>query len=85
MREIVQEKICTALQDNQIIQNNRDLALLLQKVIIDNKHDIDLKNLKSVTSSIKDLESIANPRPDIQINNSNTQNKNEIHLEWSLL
>ena len=70
MQEIIQEKLNTQLQDNQIMQNNRDLALMLQNVITNSRHDIDLKNIKSVSSTLKDLESIANPKPDVQVSNN---------------
>lgn len=75
MQEVIADKLNTQLQDNEIIKNNRDLALLLQKKIVDNKEEINLKNIKTVSSTLRDLESIANPKPDIQIDNSKTEIK----------
>lgn len=70
MQEVIIDKLNTQLQDNEIIKNNRDLALMLQRTIIRDRDEINIKNIKTVSSTLKDLESIANPRPDVQINNT---------------
>jgi len=84
MDEIVAEKINTQLQDNKLIENNRHIAEMLQNVIVKNAQNIDLKNIKQVSSTLKDIESIANPRPEIAIQN-NTQVNTQVNLDWSLI
>lgn len=82
-QELVIEKISTLEQDNELMSNNRKIAKLLQSIIVSNRNEINLKNIKTVSSTIKDIESIANPRPETVINNTNAQQtNNEIKVEW---
>lgn len=60
-QDLVIQKIDTMSQDNELIGNNRKIAKLLQSVIIQNRNDINLKNIKNVSGVLKDIESIANP------------------------
>lgn len=79
IQELIIEKINTQSLDNELINNNRKLAKLLQSVIVSNKTNINLNNIKSVAGTLKDIENIANPtanRTDIQINNTNAQQNN---------
>ena len=54
-----EEKIKTLELDNELILNNRKIAKLLQKRIVENKDNISLKNVKQVSSTILDIEKIA--------------------------
>ena len=74
MLDIVNEKIDTLIVDNKIIDRNRQIATYLQGVIIKEKNNINLKNIKNVSGVLKDIESIANPqasKADINIQNTN--------------
>ena len=69
-QEIVLEKVNTIAEDNELMQGTRKISKLLLSVIAQNRNDINLKNIKSISSTLKDIESIANPRPDAVINNT---------------
>ena len=61
----------TTTQDQELMTNNRKIAKLLQSVIVSSRNEINLKNIKTVSSTLKDIESIANPKPEpISINNT---------------
>jgi len=62
IEQAVKERISTTELDNEIMLNNRKLAKLFQAIILKNKDDITLKNVKSLTGSVKDLESMVNPQ-----------------------
>ena len=70
--DILTEKIITILEDNSLMQNNRRIAQALQGIMsqeIRNKK-VNVSNIKSMTGALKDLESIANPRPETVVNNT---------------
>jgi len=73
--DMIVEKLNTTLQDNELISNNRKLAKLLQSVVIREKDNINLKNIKNVSGVLRDIEAIANPTVNnkVEINNSNQQ------------
>ena len=74
MNGIITERINTALKDNKIIQNNRDLALAFQGLISDGFKDGIYQSPQDINAginSIKGIESIANPqasKQDITVN-----------------
>jgi hypothetical protein len=71
-QELMIESVDTRLQDNELIGNNRKIAKMLQGVIVANRQDINLRNIRNVSGVMKDIESIANPqanRQDITVNN----------------
>lgn len=84
VQEIMIDKINTQLLDNELIENNRKLAKMLQGVIVTNRGGISLQNIKSVSGVLRDIESIANPQASkIEINNSNAQ-QNNIETKWTV-
>lgn len=67
----IAEDIDLSLEEMELMTNNRKIAKFIQSVIVKNKHEINLKNIKTVSSTLKDIESIANPKPEpISINNT---------------
>ena len=81
------EVLTTILEDNELIQNNRrllkDFQGLISSSIKENKYKTP-QDIKAGTSTLKDIESIANPRPEIAIQN-NTQVNTQVNLDWSLV
>ena len=73
IEKTVQDRISTMEIDNELIDNNRKLAKLVQKKILQNKDDIDLRSIKNVTGALKDIENIANPQNKTEVNVSQTQ------------
>jgi len=80
-QELFIEKINTIAEDNELMQGTRKVAKLLLSVIAQSRNEITLKNIKTVSSTLKDIESIANPRPETYINNTNAQQNNEQSLK----
>lgn len=81
------ERIMTIMEDNELIQNNRRIAKMLQGVISTNKENITLANIRNVSGTIRDIETIANPQAKQEINvNTNAtagvQNNNVIQVVW---
>jgi len=83
-QDLASEVFSTRSEDEELMTNNRKISKLLQSVIIQNRNDINLKNIKSVSSTLKDIESIANPRPEVAIQN-NTQINNNVNLDWEII
>jgi hypothetical protein len=75
-QELMIKKLDTLEQDNELIGNNRKIAKMLQGVIVANRQDINLSNIRNVSGVMKDIESIANPKPEAVINNTNAQQNN---------
>ena len=76
LNDIIVNKINTQILDNELISNNRKLAKMLQGVIVNERQKINIGNIKQVSSTLKDIETIANPqanRIDTIINNTNAQ------------
>lgn len=70
-QEITLKKLDTLEQDNELIGNNRKIAKILQGIIVANRQDINLGNIRNVSGTIKDIEAMANPqnnRQDITVN-----------------
>ena len=67
----VEKRIKTDIIDGELIEGNRLIAKKLQEIFLENPSNINLKNVKTISSTIKDIESIANPKPETYINNSN--------------
>jgi len=85
MADIVEEKISTIVQDNEIIGNNRKLAKAFQGIIGKGVREGLYKtpqDIKAGASTIKDLENIANPQASkTEITNTNAQqNVSEIKI-----
>ena len=85
INDIIVNKINTQILDNELISNNRKLAKMLQGVIVNERQKINIGNIKQVSSTLKDIETIANPqasRIDTIINNTNaTQNNTTLTAE----
>jgi hypothetical protein len=89
-QEIVAERLNTIIQDNEIIGNNRKLAKAFQGLVgmgIKNKLYKTPQDIKAGTSTLKDLESVANPQANkqesnININNQNSQQNTEYKIVW---
>ncbi len=83
LESIIVDKINTQIEDNGLIENNRKLAKLLQGVIVNKRKDIDLSNIKAISGTLKDIESIANPQATnkVEVNNTNAQQTvNEVKI-----
>jgi len=73
-QELMIKKLDTLEQDNELIGNNRKIAKMLQGVIVANRQDINLGNIRNVSGVMKDIESIANPQANkIEVNTQNNQ------------
>ena len=73
-RKEMVERVQTILEDNEIIQNNRKLLKAFQGKILNGLKDgmyEKPQDIKSGTSALKDIESIANPKPEAVVNNTN--------------
>lgn len=79
-QEMAISRVVTIEADNELISNNRKIAKLLQSVIVSNRDAITLANIRNVSGTLKDIESIANPQTSkTEINNTNaTQNNTEV-------
>ena len=76
-QELASEVFSTRTEDEELMTNNRKISKLLQSVIIQNRNSITLQNIKNVSSTLKDIESIANPQASkIEVNNTNAQQNN---------
>lgn len=74
-KELILDRVQTTLEDNALIANNRKLLALAQQVIANGKKDINLKNIKTITGAIRDIEAVANPKagaPVVAVQNNNT-------------
>lgn len=74
LKDIVESRIKTIAEDNGLMGNNRKIAKMLQSVIVANRNSINLQNIKNVSGTLKDIESIANPqasKQEINIQNTN--------------
>lgn len=81
-QNIIIEKLNTLEQDNQLVSNNRKIAKMLQGIIVQNRNNITLSNIKNVSGVIKDIESIANPQSSkIELNNTNVNQNTQQTLE----
>ena len=76
IEEMFVARIETITEDNELMVNNRKIAKMLQGVIVKKRNDIDLSNIKSVSGTLKDIESIANPQASVKIENTNAQQNN---------
>ena len=74
-QDLVIQKINTLKADNELMGNNRKIAKMLQGIIVANRNSINLQNIRNVSGTIKDIESIANP-PKQDINLTNAQQNN---------
>ena len=77
LSEIASQKVVTLLEDNEIISNNRKLSKAFQSLLgqgIKNGMFKTPSDIKSGVSSLRDLESIANPsnQPQVAIQNNQT-------------
>lgn len=77
-QEIVQERINTMAEDNELMQGTRKISKLLLSVIAQNRNEITLRNIKNVSGVLRDIEAIANPKPDGSVA---IQNNNQTILE----
>lgn len=78
-QDLVLQKINTIEADNELISNNRKIAKLLQSVIVSSRAEITLSNIRNVSGTLKDIESIANPNKPMEFNNTNAiQNVTEV-------
>lgn len=70
-------RVLTIEADNELVSNNRKLAKMLQSVIVSNREGINLSNIRNVSGTLKDIESIANPQANrTDITNINAQQNN---------
>jgi len=76
------ERLNTIKEDNELIGNNRKIAKMLQSVIVKQRDNIDLNNLRSVSGTIKDIESMANPvKPASHNTEVNVQNNTQVNVK----
>ena len=74
-------RINTIEEDNEIMSNNRKIAKMLQSVIVKQRNDIDLTNIKAVSGTLKDIESIANPQASkVEITQQTVQSVTEVKI-----
>ena len=77
-QDIMFQMTDTKQQDDELMINNRKLAKMLQGVIVANRESITLQNIKNVSGTLKDIESIANPSSSkIEVSNTNAQQNNK--------
>ena len=75
-QELASEVFSTRTEDEELMTNNRKISKLLQSVIIQNRNNITLQNIRNVSGTIRDIENIANPqsnKQEINIQNTNAQ------------
>ena len=77
-QDLAMEVFSTTTEDQELMTNNRKIGKLLQSVIIQNRNNIDLKNIKNVSGVLRDIESIANPSTAAQVA---IQNNNIVEVE----
>ena len=77
LADMLEDRLNTISEDNELINNNRKLAKAFQGLIGQGIKSGNIyktaSDIKAGVSSIKDIESIANPKPDTVINNTNGQ------------
>ena len=83
-KNAIVNQINTIIEDNDLIVNNRRIAKLLQGVIANNKHSINLQNIKTVSGVIRDIEAIANPQANKQEINIQNTNATQINNNKSI-
>ncbi len=88
-KELV-DRVITVMEDNELISNNRKILKGFQNLIaqgVKNKTTYKTAgDIRAGVGSIKDIETIANPKSDnnliVNNQNSNTQQNNEVKIEW---
>lgn len=78
-------RINTIIDDCEIMASNRHLAKRFQARILDGFNDgmfESSKDIKAGTSALKDLEYIANPKPSVEVNQSQSQGNTLIKIEF---
>ena len=78
-------RINTIIDDSEIMASNRHLAKRFQARILDGFSDgmfESSKDIKAGTSALKDLEYIANPKPSVEVNQSQSQANTLIKIEF---
>ena len=78
-------RINTIIDDCEIMASNRHLAKRFQARILDGFSDgmfESSKDIKAGTSALKDLEYIANPKPSVEVNQSQSQANTLIKIEF---
>lgn len=78
-------RINTIIDDCEIMASNRHLAKRFQARILDGFSDgmfESSKDIKAGTSALKDLEYIANPKPSVEVNQSQSQSNTLIKIEF---
>ena len=78
-------RINTIIDDSEIMASNRHLAKRFQARILDGFNDgmfESSKDIKAGTSALKDLEYIANPKPSVEVNQSQSQGNTLIKIEF---
>ncbi len=78
-------RINTIIDDCEIMASNRHLAKRFQARILDGFNDgmfESSKDIKAGTSALKDLEYIANPKPSVEVNQSQSQSNTLIKIEF---
>lgn len=78
-------RINTIIDDCEIMASNRHLAKRFQARILDGFNDgmfESSKDIKAGTSALKDLEYIANPKPSVEVNQSQSQANTLIKIEF---
>lgn len=76
-QELALSVFSTQVEDEQLMINNRKIGKLIQSVIITQRNNINLSNIKNVSGAIKDIEAIANPPKKEKENNNG-----DVVLEW---
>ena len=81
--DINTEKVLTILEDNALMTNNRKLLKAIQGIIGSEirNNKINASNVKAITGAIRDIEYVANPKPETLIQNTNAQ-QNNIAIDW---
>ncbi len=81
----VKEKLSVAEMNEKLIRNNRAVALKIQSVLAKKAKNNELyeaKDVKSATSALLDIERIANPKPEILVNNENKQEIKTVEVKF---
>ena len=86
INKAIEDKVSTLSIDDKLVKNNRKILIEAQKIIgkaLDNE-EVNITNVKNITSVVKDIEAVANPRTNdtkVEINNANVQ-QTAIQIEW---
>jgi len=86
INKAIEDKVSTLSIDDKLVKNNRKILIEAQKIIgkaLDNE-EVNITNVKNITSVVKDIEAVANPRTNdtkVEINNANVQ-QTAIKVEW---